>query len=148
MHLVPAGVAPQALHLHTRCIVQRFIAHHAVLYKIYVVGKGVHVVLRPSVCAPRVEDGVCEFDSHYLKTDAKPISGPAETEAWARFEPVRERVLAFTRYLARELSLSLFGWDLIISEQDTTPYIIDVNTFPGYDGVPNVYEEITNLLRH
>jgi ribosomal protein S6--L-glutamate ligase len=42
------------------------------------------------------------------------------------------------------LGLSLFGFDVVISEG--RPYVVDISSFPGFTGVPNAAERIADYI--
>jgi len=42
--------------------------------------------------------------------------------------------------------LTLFGFDLIVEEGSLDYYIVDVNYFPAYDGVLDLFEQTYDLL--
>lgn len=96
--------------------------------------------------------GPLHFDSQHLKFQQRLVPGTAPfTDALARLAPWEPTIRAFSAHLSRTLGLSLFGWDLIIGEAATasgsgTPYIIDLNFFPGFDGVPDFAGSLCDLF--
>ncbi|XP_060036923.1 inositol-tetrakisphosphate 1-kinase isoform X1 [Erinaceus europaeus] len=164
------------------CVVQSFINHNAVLYKVFVVGEAYTVVQRPSLknfsagasgcpsgpaLAPPVGTGSGRsggrtvghpgagrmpdresifFNSHNV---SKPESSSVLT-ALDKIEGVFERpsdevIRELSRALRRALGVSLFGIDIIINNQTGQHAVIDVNAFPGYEGVSEFF---TDLLNH
>ncbi|XP_073923384.1 inositol-tetrakisphosphate 1-kinase isoform X3 [Castor canadensis] len=173
------------------CVVQNFINHNAVLYKVFVVGESYTVVQRPSlknfsagtsgsspgpslmppvwtgsgrsggrtVGHTGVARGLCAqlagrmpdresifFNSHNV---SKPESSSVLTEL-DKIEGVFERpsdevIRELSRALRQALGVSLFGIDIIINNQTGQHAIIDVNAFPGYEGVSEFF---TDLLNH
>ncbi|XP_038968683.1 inositol-tetrakisphosphate 1-kinase isoform X4 [Rattus norvegicus] len=173
------------------CVVQNFINHNAVLYKVFVVGESYTVVQRPSLknfsagtsgsspgpslmppvwtgsgrssgrtvghtgvarglCAPlagRMPDRESIFfNSHNV---SKPESSSVLTEL-DKIEGVFERpsdevIRELSRALRQALGVSLFGIDIIINNQTGQHAVIDVNAFPGYEGVSEFF---TDLLNH
>lgn len=121
-------------------ILQEYIPHHGLLYKVYVIGEAVRMQLRPSL---QVASNGCSaastplyFDSQSMKHKELIPQGSSRHQAgMARIESLRGEVERFSRILQDHLQLTLFGWDLIVDERDGTPYIIDVNYFPGFDEV-------------
>ncbi|XP_029413828.1 inositol-tetrakisphosphate 1-kinase isoform X3 [Nannospalax galili] len=172
------------------CVVQNFINHNAVLYKVFVVGESYTVVQRPSlknfsagtsgsspgpslmppvwtgsgrsgrtVGHTGVAMGLCGslagrmpdresifFNSHNV---SKPESSSVLTEL-DKIEGVFERpsdevIRELSRALRQALGVSLFGIDIIINNQTGQHAVIDVNAFPGYEGVSEFF---TDLLNH
>uniref|UniRef100_A0A8D0N468 Inositol-tetrakisphosphate 1-kinase n=1 Tax=Sus scrofa TaxID=9823 RepID=A0A8D0N468_PIG len=172
------------------CVVQNFINHNAVLYKVFVVGESYTVVQRPSLknfsagtsgsspgpslvppawtgsgrsgrtvghtgaarglrapLAGRTPDRESIFfNSHNV---SKPESSSVLT-ALDKIEGVFERpsdevIRALSRALRQALGVSLFGIDIIINNQTGQHAVIDINAFPGYEGVSEFF---TDLLNH
>lgn len=140
-------------------ILQEFIPHHGVLYKVYVIGEALSIQLRPSLTMETMnfecelesvpneplsfpdrgqENGIPEplmFSSQGFKHQSGPLDEATKTAAYARLGPIQQEIREFTGRLQKELGLELFGWDLILEEHSGKPFIIDVNYFPGYDDV-------------
>ncbi|XP_054986110.1 inositol-tetrakisphosphate 1-kinase isoform X1 [Sorex araneus] len=173
------------------CVLQSFINHNAVLYKVFVVGESYTVVQRPSLknfsagtsgsppgpspvppvwtgsgrsggrtagqhgaarglsapLAGRTPDRESIFfNSHNV---SKPESSSVLT-ALDKIEGVFERpsdevIRELSRALRQALGVSLFGIDIIINNQTGQHAVIDVNAFPGYEGVSEFF---TDLLNH
>ena len=123
--------APCQVQMSVEYILQQYIPHGGVLYKIYLIGEEVRVQLRPSLEASREGDAL-SFNSQEMRA-AGPVPADLAKRAMERFAALEGRVMEFTRALQKHLCLTLFGWDLIIEETTDTPYIIDVNYFPGFD---------------
>ncbi|XP_021561902.1 inositol-tetrakisphosphate 1-kinase [Carlito syrichta] len=131
------------------CVVQNFINHNAVLYKVFVVGESYTVVQRPSLknfSAGTSDRESIFFNSHNV---SKPESSSVLTEldkiegVFAR--PSDEVIRELLRALRQALGVSLFGIDIIINNQTGQHAIIDINAFPGYEGVSGFF---TDLLNH
>lgn len=131
------------------CVVQNFINHNAVLYKVFVVGESYTVVQRPSLknfSAGTSDRESIFFNSHNV---SKPESSSVLT-ALDKIEGVFERpsdevIRELSRALRQALGVSLFGIDIIINNQTGQHAVIDVNAFPGYEGVSEFF---TDLLNH
>uniref|UniRef100_A0A8C3WEG9 Inositol-tetrakisphosphate 1-kinase n=1 Tax=Catagonus wagneri TaxID=51154 RepID=A0A8C3WEG9_9CETA len=131
------------------CVVQNFINHNAVLYKVFVVGESYTVVQRPSLknfSAGTSDRESIFFNSHNV---SKPESSSVLT-ALDKIEGVFERpsdevIRALSRALRQALGVSLFGIDIIINNQTGQHAVIDINAFPGYEGVSEFF---TDLLNH
>lgn len=132
-------------------LVQRYIPHHETLYKIYLIGPNhMNIVVRPSV---READETQAFDSQALRYQPHLQPGSLEyAEAVKRVAPLESRLKAISHLISVRLCpdhpLTLFGWDLIISEgtEEDNLYVIDVNFFPGFDGAPDFHQHLLSLL--
>ncbi|XP_051813793.1 inositol-tetrakisphosphate 1-kinase-like [Acanthochromis polyacanthus] len=119
------------------CVLQSFVNHGAVLHKVFVVGDRHYCVERPSL--KNFPSGPCDretifFNSHQLDEEM-PCLPPPSFEA----------VAALVRELRAQLGMALFGVDIIINIHTHTLTVIDINIFPGYEGVPQFF---SSLLSH
>ncbi|KAM3851682.1 inositol-tetrakisphosphate 1-kinase isoform 2-T2 [Vipera latastei] len=131
------------------CVIQSFINHNAVLYKVFVVGESYTVVKRPSV--KNFSAGISDRESIFFNSHnvSKPESSSILT-ALDKIEGVFERpnddvIQAISKTLRKTLGISLFGIDIIINNQTGQHAVIDINAFPGYEGVSEFF---TDLLNH
>jgi hypothetical protein len=129
-------------------ILQEFVPHHGILYKVYVIGEQVFLDLRPSLEADRhfqaASGNPQPFDSDFTNALPRPSLGSREA-AMQRVSTHMDTIKEASRRISRHLGLSLFGWDLIIGE-DTKAYIIDLNYFPKFEGVPDLHAHLLRLL--
>ncbi|KAI7799854.1 inositol-tetrakisphosphate 1-kinase [Triplophysa rosa] len=137
------------------CVIQSFINHNAVLYKVFIVGEAYSVVQRPSIRnfpSGPTDRRAISFNSHHV---SKPESSShltcrdnMEGQYWA---PNNDVIQKMSRRLREALSISLFGIDIIINNQTGQHAVIDINAFPGYEGVPAFFDDllshITSVLR-
>ncbi|XP_063146330.1 inositol-tetrakisphosphate 1-kinase isoform X2 [Candoia aspera] len=135
--------------IHPPCVIQSFINHNAVLYKVFVVGESYTVVKRPSV--KNFSAGISDRESIFFNSHnvSKPESSSILT-ALDKIEGVFERpnddvIRAISKALRQTLGVSLFGIDIIINNQTGQHAVIDINAFPGYEGVSEFF---TDLLNH
>uniref|UniRef100_A0ABM5FBB4 inositol-1,3,4-trisphosphate 5/6-kinase n=1 Tax=Pogona vitticeps TaxID=103695 RepID=A0ABM5FBB4_9SAUR len=135
--------------IHPPCVIQSFINHNAVLYKVFVVGESYTVVKRPSV--KNFSAGISDRESIFFNSHnvSKPESSSNLT-ALDKIEGVFERpnddvIRAISKTLRQALGVSLFGIDIIINNQTGQHAVIDINAFPGYEGVSEFF---TDLLNH
>ncbi|XP_054828952.1 inositol-tetrakisphosphate 1-kinase [Eublepharis macularius] len=131
------------------CVIQSFINHNAVLYKVFVVGESYSVVKRPSL--KNFSAGISDRESIFFNSHnvSKPESSSVLT-ALDKIEGVFERpndevIQAISKALRQALGVSLFGIDIIINNQTGQHAVIDINAFPGYEGVSEFF---TDLLNH
>ncbi|XP_075956919.1 inositol-tetrakisphosphate 1-kinase-like [Anarhichas minor] len=131
------------------CVLQSFVNHGAVLHKVFVVGDRHFCVERPSL--KNFPSGPCErktifFNSHQV---SKPESNSDLTALDEQMPclppPSSEAVAALVRELRVQLGMALFGVDVIVSIHTHTLTVIDINIFPGYEGVPQFF---SSLLSH
>ncbi|XP_023689216.2 inositol-tetrakisphosphate 1-kinase-like [Paramormyrops kingsleyae] len=131
------------------CVLQSFVSHGAVLHKVFVVGEEHFVVERPSL--KNFPPGPCDrktifFNSHEVSKPESCSHLTALDENTPRMAPPsRDIMAALVRQLRAELGMALFGVDVIVDIQTRTLTVIDINIFPGYEGVPQFF---SSLLRH
>ncbi|CAA0809086.1 Inositol-tetrakisphosphate 1-kinase 3 [Striga hermonthica] len=130
-------------------VLQEFINHGGVLFKVYIVGEAIKVVRRfslPDVSKrelsktagvyrfPRVSCSAASAD----EADLDPCVGELPPR------PLLERL---AKALRRRLGLRLFNLD-IIREHGTQDqyYVIDINYFPGYGKMPEYEHIFTDFL--
>jgi ribosomal protein S6--L-glutamate ligase len=61
-----------------------------------------------------------------------------------RHVPITDEVRQISQKVGRVCGLGLYGLDII--ESDRGPYVVDVNYFPGYKGVPNAAGMIADYI--
>ncbi|XP_036392500.1 inositol-tetrakisphosphate 1-kinase-like [Megalops cyprinoides] len=131
------------------CVLQSFVNHGAVLHKVFVVGEAHFTVERPSL--KNFPLGPCDrktifFNSHEVSKPESCSHLTALDEKTPRLPPPSEDVMvALVRELRAELGMALFGVDVIVNIDTRTLTIIDINIFPGYEGVPQFF---SSLLSH
>uniref|UniRef100_A0A8K9UGF6 Inositol-tetrakisphosphate 1-kinase a n=1 Tax=Oncorhynchus mykiss TaxID=8022 RepID=A0A8K9UGF6_ONCMY len=119
------------------CVIQNFINHDAVLYKVYVVGEAYYVVERPSIRNFPSGPAGQIYPIPSFKMD--------NVEGVSRV-PIDDVIREISRCLRRALDVSLFGIDIIISNQTGQHAVIDINAFPGYEGVPEFFDDLLSHL--
>ncbi|XP_059841138.1 inositol-tetrakisphosphate 1-kinase-like isoform X3 [Hypanus sabinus] len=154
------------------CVLQSFINHNAVLYKIFVVGQSHFVVKRPSLknfalgksalSIPDIGAPLLGHDDINRKTiffNSHEVSKP-ESRSHLTERDEQERhprgpsdgiIQSISRCLQTSLGLSLFGVDVIVDSRSGKLAVIDINAFPGYEGVPEFFnallDHVEMLLR-
>lgn len=132
------------------CVVQTFVDHGALLYKIYVIADKYHIVERPSLknFAQDIwsENQTIHFDSHDISSGGVTRSklttlGPDDVQACPLDTTLIKKL---TKQLSEEIQLTMFGMDIIVCPATQKHYVIDVNVFPGYDGVEDYLDTLTN----
>lgn len=129
------------------CVAQQFVPHEGRLLKVYVLGQRYHLTWRPSLKDFVADDSPTIFFNS--QDVSKPhSSSPLNAEAALDVAPMPcPRKLRFVvDTMRQQLGQRLFGID-IIAERDTGRLcIIDVNNFPGYDGVSNFLDQLSSML--
>ncbi|KAL3057003.1 hypothetical protein OYC64_007480 [Pagothenia borchgrevinki] len=133
------------------CVLQSFVNHGAVLHKVFVVGEKHFCVERPSL--KNFPPGPCDrstifFNSHHV---SKPESNSALTALDEQTPllppPSSEAVAALVKELRLQLGMALFGVDIIINTHTHTLTVIDINIFPGYEGVPQFFSALLSHIQ-
>eukprot|EP01092_Planopodium_desertum_P010076 TRINITY_DN4431_c0_g1_i2.p1 TRINITY_DN4431_c0_g1~~TRINITY_DN4431_c0_g1_i2.p1 ORF type:complete len:342 (-),score=10.46 TRINITY_DN4431_c0_g1_i2:93-1070(-) len=130
-------------------VLQEFKNHDSILYKLYIIGDFVQLVLRPSLAnvtpeylrtAPnfswfgRISNANCQ--------PASTVFNPSKV-----VKPTPATIRALLESTSRILGLSFFGIDLIRDCDTGIFYVIDINYFPGYYGVPKLGEKIGAAIK-
>lgn len=140
--------------LTSRSIIQEYVNHNAALYKVYVLGDRVYVYERSSLpnlpSTDEIETAVdsLEFDSQRpypciqdfgIQSHQQALSTHATTVS-----VTSDEVRPIVESLRRAFGLELFGFDILLSHQNSEWLVVDVNYFPSYKEVPN----FPSLLAH
>ncbi|MBN3312652.1 ITPK1 kinase, partial [Atractosteus spatula] len=117
------------------CVIQSFINHNAVLYKVFVVGESYTVVERPSLKnfpAGPADRKAIFFNSHNVSKPESSSDLTSRENVEGVFQPPSDDVIRkLSSLLRQELGVSLFGIDVIINNQTGQHAVIDINAFPG-----------------
>ncbi|XP_054597581.1 inositol-tetrakisphosphate 1-kinase isoform X2 [Nothobranchius furzeri] len=132
------------------CVIQSFINHNAVLYKVFVVGESYTVVERPSLknfpSGPADRKAIF-FNSHNVSKPESSSDLTSRENVEGVSEPPNDDVIReLSRLLREALGVSLFGIDVIINNQTGQHAVIDINAFPGYEGVPEFFNDLLNHI--
>ncbi|GLD62394.1 inositol-tetrakisphosphate 1-kinase, partial [Lates japonicus] len=132
------------------CVIQSFINHNAVLYKVFVVGDSYTVVERPSLKnfpAGPADRKAIFFNSHNVsKPESSSDLTSRENVEGVSQPPNNDVIRELSRSLREALGVSLFGIDVIINNQTGQHAVIDINAFPGYEGVPEFFNDLLNHI--
>ncbi|KAH6764949.1 Inositol 1 [Perilla frutescens var. hirtella] len=130
-------------------VLQEFINHGGVLFKVYIVGEAIKVVRRfslPDVSRRELKKnaGVYRFPR---VSCAAASADEADLDPHIAEHPPRPLLERLARELRSRLGLRLFNLD-IIREHGTKDryYVIDINYFPGYGKVPEYEHIFTDFL--
>jgi ribosomal protein S6--L-glutamate ligase len=124
-------------------------------------GRGVRIVENANQLADIPPEQGLIFAQRYHKPDGRDhkiycIGGqvfgvrriwPAHTYADKLGEPftVTHEMSEITLRCGRAFGVDLFGLDLIVS--DGQPYVVDINTFPGFKGVPDAAHHLAAYIQ-
>uniref|UniRef100_A0A2K5Q5C9 Uncharacterized protein n=1 Tax=Cebus imitator TaxID=2715852 RepID=A0A2K5Q5C9_CEBIM len=114
------------------CVVQNFINHNTVLYKVFVVGESYTMSIF--------------FNSHNV---SKPESSLVLTELdkiKRSVRPSNEVIWELSRALQQALGVWLFSIDIVTNNQMGQHAIIDMNTFPGYEDMSEYFTDFQNHI--
>ncbi|XP_043713820.1 inositol-tetrakisphosphate 1-kinase 3-like [Telopea speciosissima] len=130
-------------------VLQEFVNHGGVLFKVYIVGEAIKVVRRYSLpdinkCELLNSAGVYRFPR---VSCAAASADEADLDPGVAELPPRPLLERLARELRRRLGLRLFNID-IIREHGTKDhfYVIDINYFPGYGKMPEYEHIFTDFL--
>ncbi|XP_050375853.1 inositol-tetrakisphosphate 1-kinase 3 isoform X2 [Argentina anserina] len=130
-------------------VLQEFVNHGGVLFKVYIVGEAIKVVRRfslPDVSKRELSEtaGVYRFPR---VSCAAASADDADLDPRIAELPPRPLLERLAKELRRRLGLRLFNLDMI-REHGTRDrfYIIDINYFPGYGKMPEYEHIFTDFL--
>ncbi|KAK7882796.1 hypothetical protein WMY93_028970 [Mugilogobius chulae] len=135
--------------VHPPCVLQSFVNHGAVLHKVFVIGDKHFCVERPSL--KNFPSGPCDRKTIFF--NSQQVSKPESSSDLNALDekmpllptPSSEAMSALVKELRAQLNMALFGVDVIVNIHTHTMTVIDLNIFPGYEGVPHFF---SSLLEH
>ncbi|XP_058218286.1 inositol-tetrakisphosphate 1-kinase 3-like isoform X2 [Rhododendron vialii] len=130
-------------------VLQEFVNHGGVLFKVYVVGEAIKVVRRfslPDVSKRELSTNAGVFRFPRVSCAAA-SADDADLDPGIGELPPRPLLERLAKELRRRLGLRLFNLD-IIREHGTRDrfYVIDINYFPGYGKMPEYEHIFTDFL--
>lgn len=130
-------------------VLQEFVNHGGILFKVYIVGEAIKVVRRfslPNVTKQELSkvEGVFRFPR---VSSAAASADDADLDPSVAELPPLPLLEKLARELRRRLGLRLFNVDMI-REHGTKDvfYVIDINYFPGYGKMPDYEHIFTDFL--
>lgn len=130
-------------------VLQEFVNHGGVMFKVYIVGDAIRVVRRFSL--PNVDEGDLSNNAGVFRfprvSCAAASADDADLDPGVAELPPRPLLEILARELRRRLGLRLFNIDMI-REHGTRDrfYVIDMNYFPGYGKMPGYEHVFTDFL--
>ncbi|RWS21171.1 inositol-tetrakisphosphate 1-kinase-like protein, partial [Leptotrombidium deliense] len=133
------------------CVAQTFINHNARLFKLFVIKNDYYIIERPSLKNFIAGNfPTIHFCSHDI---SKPKScsslselDESDLQSISTTEPDKSRLDKIVEVITDKLGLSLYGIDVIIENGTGRYAIIDMNAFPGYEGVDNILELLRDMI--
>ncbi|XP_071717713.1 inositol-tetrakisphosphate 1-kinase 3-like isoform X3 [Rutidosis leptorrhynchoides] len=130
-------------------VLQEFVNHGGVLFKVYIVGDAIKVVRRfslPDVSKRELSRSAGVFRFPRVSSAAQ-SADDADLDPCIAELPPRALLERLARELRRRLGLHLFNLDMI-REHGTKDrfYVIDINYFPGYGKMPEYEHIFTDFL--
>ncbi|KAF3948648.1 hypothetical protein ACB098_12G093500 [Castanea mollissima] len=139
--------------LKTPIVMQEFVYHGGVVFKVYVVGEHVKCVKRRSLqdkCEVGLNCGAgdkglmsfSQISNLVAKNEGKGCTSEMDKLVEEAEMPPLEFVMELAKGLREAMGLRLFNFDLIRDSRDGNRYfVIDINYFPGYAKMPD-YESV------
>ncbi|KAJ8771374.1 hypothetical protein K2173_026551 [Erythroxylum novogranatense] len=130
-------------------VLQEFVNHGGVMFKVYIVGDAIKVVRRfslPDVCKRELASnaGVLRFPR---VSCAAASADDADLDPRVAELPPRPLLEKVAKELRRRLGLRLFNLDIIREYgKGDQYYVIDINYFPGYGKMPEYEHIFTDFL--
>ncbi|GAH73524.1 unnamed protein product, partial [marine sediment metagenome] len=111
--------------------VQEFIKCDGIERKIYVIGDKVFGIKRENPIYIYLRDKPENIDVGLIERE--------------KFEITKD-ILSLSKILSKELNLKIFGFDLVKPIDNDKYYLIDLNDFPSFKGIPMAELELKNFI--
>ena len=111
--------------------IQQFIKCDGFEYKIYVIGDKVF--------------GIKRENPIYIYLREKPDNIDVGLIEREEFE-ITEDIIKLSKILSMELKLKIFGFDLVKPIDQEKLYLIDLNDFPSFKGIPNIENALSKFI--
>jgi glutathione synthase/RimK-type ligase-like ATP-grasp enzyme len=111
--------------------IQKFIECDGFERKVYVIGDKVFGIIRENPI--------------YIYLRNKPDKIDVDTIKRKEFK-ISEEIRELAEILSQELNLKIFGFDLIKLSDKDRYYLIDLNDFPGFRGIPKIENTLSSYL--
>ncbi|UCD01254.1 MAG: hypothetical protein JSV23_10285 [Promethearchaeota archaeon] len=113
--------------------IQKFIECDGIERKVYVIGDKIF--------------GIKRENPIYLYLREKPDNIDVSLIEREEFE-ITEDIIRLSKILSKELNLKIFGFDLVKPINQDKYYLIDLNDFPSFKGIPNIENELTDFIKN
>ncbi len=111
--------------------IQQFIKCDGFEYKIYVIGDKVF--------------GIKRENPIYIYLREKPDNIDVGSIEREKFE-ITEDIIKLSKILSMELKLKIFGFDFVKPIDQEKLYLIDLNDFPSFKGIPNIENTLSRFI--
>eukprot|EP01133_Synstelium_polycarpum_P014995 gene14995-17731_t len=119
-------------------LVQEYINHNSILYKVFVVGDYLNVVHRKSLRNMKSDEHEPLYFDSQKPLPANLLPEVLYTDDMVEI-PARETLIAISKQIQKDLGLTLFGFDIITDVETKKHAIVDLNYFPSYVGIPDFF---------
>ena len=113
--------------------IQEFIECDGIERKIYVIGDKVFGIKRENPIYKFLREQPEDIDVSLLERE--------------KFD-ITEDIIKLSKILSTELNLKIFGFDLVRPIDQDLYYLIDLNDFPSFKGIPNVELELKAFIEN
>ena len=132
-------------------LLQNYVQHHGTVWKVYVIG--------PYIWVGNRSDGLnavpCDDNKPSVHVDSIHVQRDVQTDGDfvlltkdCQFQGMKgHEVQDIVQKVSAATGLNIFGIDLIVDIVTGGPYCVDLNYFPGYKQVHDVYHYLLNYLR-
>jgi glutathione synthase/RimK-type ligase-like ATP-grasp enzyme len=112
--------------------IQKFIECDGIERKVYVIGDAVFGIKRENPIYIYLREKPENIDVGLIKRE--------------EFE-ITEDIRKLSKILSRELKLKIFGFDLVKPVDQDKLYLIDLNDFPSFKGIPSIEKTLTKFIK-
>ncbi|KAL8144217.1 hypothetical protein V2J09_017249 [Rumex salicifolius] len=130
-------------------VLQEFVNHGGVVFKVYVIGDAIKVVRRfslPNITKHELSENAGVFNFPRVSCAAA-SADDADLDPDIGEHPPRPLLEKLAKELRRRLGLRLFNLDIIREHGSQNKfYVIDINYFPGYGKMPDYEHIFTDFL--
>jgi hypothetical protein len=112
--------------------IQKFIECDGFERKVYVIGDKVFGIKRENPIYIYLREQPDNIDVSLIKREKFKIT---------------EEILKISKILSKELNLKIFGFDLVKPNNQDNFYIIDLNDFPSFRGIPKIENVLSKFIK-
>ncbi|MFW9971481.1 MAG: RimK family alpha-L-glutamate ligase [Candidatus Odinarchaeota archaeon] len=112
--------------------IQKFIECDGFEWKVYVVGDKVFGIKRENPIYKFLRERPDSIDVSLIERETFKIT---------------EDIIKLSDILSKELSLKIYGYDLVCPLDQDKFYLIDLNDFPSFLGIPHIENELFNFIK-
>merc|ERR1711974_509709 len=129
-------------HITYPAFLQEYFNHNGTIYKVSVVGAHIHTGVKSST--KNFSDLENTAPVFFNSQDMKKI---IDEESYKTEDPISdEKILHIAKCLSSSLGMHLYGFDVIRDSKTKKLAVIDVNFFPSFRSVPDVFDRFLDLF--